>query len=299
MKLTNRLGLPDALTKAMENDPYDSGDSDFTATSLIKPARQSQLEKLHDHEVQEDVEDGLYRLYGQVVHGILERANVADLAEKRFFIEVEVNGVVYKVSAQLDTLSLVGGILSDYKFTTSYGFKKNTPPKPEFVAQLNIQLECLRQNGLDAERLQIVGLLRDWQINSAKGDNDYPDAPVAILQIPMWSREQTMSYIKMRIAAHVDAREVLPECDDGERWCKPHTWAVIKRGKKRAINGGVQLSEELAQAVCEKNPGTFIQFRHGENTRCENYCKVSQFCSQFKRLTANKQTDAEEIEDAV
>src|SRR6185437_14380265 len=98
--------------------------------------------------------DGLYRLYGQVAHGILERANMADLAEKRLFITVEVNGVKYKVSAQFDTLAIAGEILSDFKFTTAWGFKKDTAPKADWVAQLNIQLECLRQNGLDAKKLQ-------------------------------------------------------------------------------------------------------------------------------------------------
>lgn len=290
--ITNRSNLPAALVNAMKNDPYDKGDSDFTATSLIKPARIVKLEKLHAHEISEDAEDGLYRLYGQVAHGILERANDIDLAEKRFFSTFNVNGKDYKVSAQLDTLSLTDGMLSDFKFTTSWGFKTNVPPKPEWVAQLNIQLELLRRNGLDAKSLQIIGLLRDWQINQAKADVFYPQAPVATQPIVIWSREQTISFIKMRIAAHVDKE--LAQCDEGERWTKPHTWAVIKRGGKRAINGGVQLSEELAQEVCEQNPGTFVQFRHGENTRCESYCKVSEFCTQFQGLKVSKPDSGQE-----
>lgn len=289
--ITNRSNLPAALVNAMKNDLYDKGDSDFTATGLIKPVRIAKLEKIHEHEISEDVEDGLYRLYGQVAHGILERANDLDLAEKRFFATFRINGKDYKVSAQLDTLSLSDGVLSDFKFTTSWGFKANSPPKPEWVAQLNIQLELLRQNGLDAKSLQIVGLLRDWQINSAKADVFYPQAPVAIQPIVIWSREQTVSFIKMRIVAHLT--EELPECDEGERWTKPHTWAVIKRGGKRAIPGGVLLSEELAQAICAQNPGTYVQFRHGENTRCENYCKVSQFCAQFQRLKVSKPSEEE------
>lgn len=296
MALTNKTNLPEAIVRAMANDPYDAGDSDFTATGLLKPARAAALEKLHAHEIEEDVEDGLYRLYGQVAHGILERANMADMAEKRFFAGFEVDGKMYKISAQMDTLSIVDGALSDFKFTTSWGFKADQPPKPEWIAQLNIQLELMRQNGLDANKLQIIGLLRDWQINEAKGNPNYPQSQIAIQPIPIWPRAQTVSFIKMRIAAHVEAQLALPTCSRDERWAKPDTWAVIKRGQKRAINGGVQLSEDLAQAVCQKNPGTFVQYRPGASVRCENYCAVSQFCTQHKR-EINQSSD--EVQDEV
>jgi hypothetical protein len=46
-KLTNARNLPEALLKAMQNDPYSSGGSDFTATSLLKPARLRALEERH------------------------------------------------------------------------------------------------------------------------------------------------------------------------------------------------------------------------------------------------------------
>jgi hypothetical protein len=292
MKLTNKSGLPEALVRALENDSYTAGDSDFTATSLIKPSRLWALEKLHAHEIEEDAEDGLYRLYGQVAHGILERANLADLAEKRFFSEFSGK----RVSAQLDSLSLTDGVLSDFKFTTSWGFKQDTPPKPEWVAQLNIQLELLRRNGLDANSLQIIGLLRDWQIREARFNPGYPQAPVATLAIPMWSREQTASYIEMRIASHLAALKALPLCSVSERWAKPDQWAVVKG--KRAINGGVQLSQELAEAICAKSPGTRVEYRPGESTRCESYCAVSQFCTQFKRQSANTLADEGE-KDAI
>jgi len=295
MKLTNNANLPDALVRAIAADPYNSGDSDFTITGLLKPPRIVQLEKRHAHELTEDAEDGLYRLYGQIAHGIIERANMADLAEKRFYITVAGK----KVSAQIDTLSITDGALSDFKFTTAWGFKADKNPKPEWVAQLNVQAEILRQNGLNPQRLQIIGLLRDWQKRDAQGDPNYPQRPVAVLEIPMWTSEQTLSFIEMRIAEHLAAEQALPECTPDERWAKPDQWAVLKRGGKRAINGGVQFSQEAAEAVCAKNAGTHVVLRPGESTRCQSYCRVSQFCTQFKRLTAITQTDAEEKSDAV
>lgn len=294
MKLTNKSNLPAALLKAMANDPYDKGDSDFSVTGLIKPARLSALEERHAHEIEEDVEDGLYRLYGQLVHALLERANEVDLCETRYFYTFNVNGKDYKISAQMDTLTLTSGKLRDFKFTTSWGFNKNREPKADWIAQLNVQRELMLLNGEDrVKSLEIVGLLRDWQIREAKYNPDYPSGPVAIQPIPVWSSAQTQAYIKMRIAAHVDAKVNLPECSPEEIWQKPTQWAVIKKGGKRAINGGVQLSPEAAAKVQEKNPGTFIEHRPGELTRCNDYCPVAQFCTQFARSKTKENKESE------
>lgn len=278
MTITNRSGLPEALIRAIQNDSYDAGDSDFTATSLLKPARIVALERLHKHEIEEDAEDSLWRLYGQIAHSIIERANINDISEKRYFA---IFGP-HKVSAQIDTLNLHNGRLEDFKFTTAWGFKSDSQPKAEWVSQLNIQLELLRRNGLDARSLSIIGLLRDWQISKAKEDQNYPQTPVVTLNIQMWSREQTTAFIEMRIAEHLKAREVLPECSMEERWAKPDQWAVIKFGYKRAVNGGVQFNKELAQDIARNSPDLYVEYRPGESVRCKSYCSVSKFCTQYQ-----------------
>jgi hypothetical protein len=172
MKFSNRSGLPDALLQAIENDPYNKGDAEFSITELLKPARQATLQERHRNELEEDVEDQLFRLYGQIAHVILERANRTGFAEKRLY------GLIggARISGQLDTLDMDGGTLSDWKFTTSWGFKPGTPPKPEWVAQLNMQLELLRQNGMNATKLQIVGLLRDYSKMEGRAEHRLPQA---------------------------------------------------------------------------------------------------------------------------
>lgn len=294
--ITNLRGFPQAIIDAMKADPYDNGGSDFTATSLLKPARMVALEKRYKHEITEDAEDGLYRLYGQLVHMLLERANASDLAEKRYFGEFKVGGKTYKVSAQMDNLTLTQGILRDYKFTTAYGFKKGQPVKPDWVAQLNIQNLLMIMNGeTRVQALEIIGLLRDFQMREAKFNVEYPQAPVVIQPLPMWQPSQTEAFIKMRIAAHVDAANALPECSPDERWAKPDAWAVMKG--KRAINGGVQFTEAAAKSIFEKNPGTRIEHRPGESIRCANYCAVAQFCTQFQR-TKNENVNAKSEEES-
>lgn len=288
MKLTNRNNLPDALVRAIGNDNYSKGESDFSVTELLKPPRVRALEIQHADKIQEDVEDHIYRLYGQIVHTILERANEADMVEKRFFAKFG----DYTLSGQVDSLVLKDGVLTDWKFSTAWAFKSNQPPKPEWVAQLNMQAELLRRNGHTVNKLQIVGLIRDWQIREASQNPDYPQAQVATQSIPMWEAQKVETFIHLRIAMHVAAETELPQCSDEDRWAKPNVYAVMKG--KRAIPGGLQYSPEAAESMCAKNPGSRVEFRRGESTRCAMYCAASEFCTQFKG-----QNETQEVEDAI
>lgn len=283
MQLTNKLGLPEAIVNAQLNDSYSKGESDYTATSLIQPARILALKNVYRDEIIEDAADGLFRLLGQCMHTVLEKANVKDLSEKRFYSEFAGK----KVSAQLDTMTLdEHGILSDYKFTTAWKFKKNQPADPDWTAQLNIQAELLRRNGYSPKKLQIVGLIRDHSKSDARQYPDtYPDYPFAILPIEMWPSEKVVSFIEMRIAEHEAAKEALPECSESDRWAKPHIYAVMK-GKK-AIPGGLQQSIVAAEEMQAANPGTRIEFRAGVSIRCQSYCSVAPFCEQYQKTIKN------------
>lgn len=282
MELTNVNNYPEALVSALKNDTYNKGDSDYSITELLTPPRIKRLKDLHRDEIREDVEDGLYRLYGQLAHALIERANINDLAEKRYFAEFSDK----KISGQIDTLSLKDGTLSDFKFSTVWKFKINSPIDENWIAQLNMQLELLRQNGLDATKLQIIGLIRDYRMREAKQYPDsYPKTPIVTVPIPIWTREKTQSFIKMRIAAHESAKTELPECTTDERWAKPDSWAVVKG--TRAIAGGIQYSKLAAEKIAEYAQGTKVEFRKGESVRCIDYCNVSKFCAQYQASVGN------------
>lgn len=236
MKLTNKYEYHETVVSAIRNDPYNKGDSEFSATGLIQPARIRALTEKHKDEIETDIDDEIFKLYGHMGHAILERAgkhnSLGHLVEKRFFGEVD--GV--KISAQLDSLSLDDGVLTDWKFTTVYGFMRGEKPKPEWVWQMNIQLELLRQNHMDAKELKIVGLLRDWRPGEAKKNPNYP-TKIATHSIPLLSREKAREYISYRIKAHKSAEVELPLCTENENW---------------------------------------------SGRRCEGYCGVRNWCSQYQ-----------------
>lgn len=292
--MTNAKGFPEAIARAMATDDYDKGHAKYSVTELISPARQAQLKRIHKHEIIEDVEDQLYRFYGKIVHSILEKGSGhGELAEKRFYALFA--GVI--VSTQIDTLELVSGKLRDYKFTTAWKFKGNQAPPEEWIAQLNMQAEILRQNGFTVNDLGIIGLIRDHSKLEAKRNADYPQAPFQNMAIPMWDRNKTVHYILGRIKAHDAAAIELPDCSDEERWAKAPVWAVMKEGGKRAVKlYGEELPAQRHAEFLSKSKGPHhVVYRPGENVRCANYCSPAPHCLQFQSL---KPIESGEVLDA-
>ena len=220
MRITNIHGHADPILRAMENDDYNPGNCDYTATGLIKPPRIRALEAIHKDELEEDLEDGLYRLYGKMMHKLLEQAGDFgnEIKEKRYFMDLEVDGKKYVISAQMDLLALVSGRLTDYKFTSAWGYTKGKKAKPEHIQQLNIQKEILKQNDLEVAELNISALLRDWSKGMARTRAAFPERPIVRQELPIWPSQQTLDFMTERVRMHETAKTELPQCNNEDMW---------------------------------------------------------------------------------
>ena len=71
-------------------------------------------------------------------------------------------------------------------------------------------------------------------------------------------------------------------CSEVERWSRPPKWAVKVKGQKRAKR--VLDNESDALAWIWNNPSKAkpleVEYRQGEDVRCESYCPVKQFCNK-------------------
>lgn len=276
MTLTNKLGLPAPIVRAVSNDPYSRGRSDFTVTQLVGPPRLRVLRKRHAGEITEDVADRIYSLIGQSVHTILERAAMEGaLAEKRLYMDVD--GLA--ISGQLDHYLFVDGTLSDYKVTSQWADLE----KPDWLMQLNFLALLLQENGYTVNKLEIAAIFRDWSKTRAKNDPDYPQLPVALAPFPLWSAADALATMKERIAIHRAAEIELPECTDEERWYRDAQWAVMKPGNKRATALFPLKGQADADAV-NRGKQYVVERRPGINVRCENYCDAADFCTQWRAL---------------
>lgn len=284
MPITNKYGLPTPLVNAIANDPYSRGESDISVTQLIQPPQIRFLAR--GLEAEEDASEFIWRLLGQAVHTILERAYPdTAIVEKRLFTTV----LGWIVSGQFDVYE--ERTLTDYKITSVYA----RDGKQEWENQLNILRVLCHRNEMPVDKTQIVALFRDWRPKEALA-GDYPKSQVAVIPVDMWPLEKAEAYLEERVRLH--QMEAPPPCTDEERWKQPSKWALMQKGKKRAVKlfdarpFQIKLNEEQ---YWEPRPGAY--------RRCESYCRVSSICPQWKadeakRSDENAITERPNVADA-
>ncbi len=275
MRLTNNLNLPSPLVQAIANDNYSGGRaSDYSTTGLIQPPRIAALRRQYRDALSEDVADRIWALFGQVTHTIIERAATDELVEKRLFMEVSGK----TISGQIDLYK--SDTLWDWKTTSIYSGKDGA--KAEWIQQGNINRLLCAENGITVNQIQYVALYRDWSQMAAARKSDYPQKQVEVFSLPLWPLEKTRAFIEERIALHEAAKVELPLCSDEERWARPERWALMQKGKKRALK--LYDTEQQAIAAITDEKKQRIEHRPGENVRCLHFCSVSAYCSQFREM---------------
>ena len=276
--ITNKLGLPDALVAAVESHNHKGGD--YSASGLRKPARMYWLEKRHNGELERDVSEMIWAIFGTAVHAVIEKAERPDqLAEE--YLSTTIMG--RKVSGIADMYD--HGVIQDWKTTSVWSYIYLDDEKiKDYESQLNTYAYLYRQAGFEVTGLQIVQLFRDWQKSKAKYDKQYPQVPAAKININLWTEEEQRRYLEERVwyyESHRDTEDfLLPECTEKERWAKPSSWALMKKGRKTAVK--LHATEEEAIDDAEtRGAGYYVEERKGELwKRCE-YCNARDFCNQY------------------
>lgn len=303
MKLSNKWNLPETLVRATakRNDMYDRGAAHRSATQLVNAPRIDALRRVHYAKMEKDVADEFWALFGSAVHYILELGIEShQISEERLFCEVD----GWTISGALDCQTRMhdGSIdITDYKVISTYTLMKDGDgTKPEWEQQLNIQAHLVEESkGIPVTSLNICAIVRDWQRSKAQVDPLYPPAPVVMVPIPLWSKEEREFYLKSRVQAHREAEMLielglpLPECSAHDRWEIGTKWAVKKKGGKRAVRTLPSLEE--AEAILSTMPDHIIEHRPGRSARCEgNFCGVADWCDQFAAVKKAKQEQPDE-----
>ena len=285
--ITNNLGLPEAIVRAVANDSYSRGGADISITGLLKPARATALEAAHVGDLTEDAADRIWALTGQLIHTLLERSGGDAIREERLSAEClgwTVSGAMDELAASSDSAALD---INDWKFSTVWKFKDGVPA--DHVAQVNGYAWLLRENGFAVGTARITAIYRDWSKLEAKRDSAYPHSQVQVFQVPLWDAGHAVAWVEERVRAHQEARVVLPECTVEERWAKSDRWAVTKRGNSRATKLCDSEAEAAVvaaglQAAVRKPDSYTITRRPGESTRCAHYCAAAPYCTQWQAI---------------
>ena len=296
MKITNNFGMPQPFVDFAINDKYSKGKADISVTSLIDSPKIRLMKDKYDDQIEVDAVDMVWALFGTAVHSVLEKSKQSDdiITEERLYKEVD----GWVLSGAIDRQEFISNDdgsrtvnIIDYKVTSVWSVIYG---KPEWENQLNCYAYLASKTNVGS--LKICAILRDWNRRDAEKKEDYPKAPIVFVDIPLWDKSKTEEYIKDRIRIHQEAQisfdlnEDVGLCSDEDMWKKNDTWAVKKRGQKRAIrvldseeeaNNYIDWHNETDQAYTKKTD-LEIEFRSGEYTRCGNYCSVADFCNQYK-----------------
>jgi hypothetical protein len=295
VKITNRYNLPKAFLGFARANEYSKGESDFSASGLIEPPQIGRLKAKYESQIELDVSDNIFSLFGTAIHNVLESgidpSDERDKVEERLYADVD--GVT--ISGQVDLLTLVsrdvgwdkGSLkLQDYKTCSANTITYNPQGKSDWVAQLSIYKWLAIENGYSARiDCEIVAIIRDWSKSKAAYTRNYPPRMVHVMKIETWSHEDTRAYIEARIAAHTQPAPA--ECTDEERWKGPSKFAVVKY---KADGGLASRAARVLDSLSGANDYLMENLIHGEIVerpgapiRCADYCEVAKFCSQYQR----------------
>ena len=273
MILTNEHNVPEALYNTIKKNIYKPTNEYTRVTELISPPLIKALTIKHWDEITVDASEFLWSVLGQAVHFILEGGTPESaLGEERLEWEHPKFGML---TGKSDVYH--DGEIQDWKVTSVFSFQLGL--KKEWEAQLNVYKFLWEQNHFPVDRLTINAILRDQMRSKAKFDLTYPQIPFLSMSITTWKEEELYDYIMERFTIH----SLTPiECTPYEKWEKPTTYAVKKKGNKKATR--VLKTEQEAKTYIDNIKDEKIQalmeieVRKGECTKCEGYCTPRKFC---------------------
>lgn len=282
MKITNKHGVPAPLVTLATREYYSKGEAQYSVTELMSPPKIRRLREQYNDDIQQDVSDMLWSMLGSALHVVMERGKTPGfLSEERLFVEID--DVLVSGAIDLQESTPAGIVITDYKFTSAWAVMQD---KIEWEQQLNVYkwlVETVKREKVCG--LRICALVRDFSRHETKPG--YPNAPIHMVDIPMWDSVKTETYVRERLEMHRNAKvsadfgEALPACTAEEQWSSETTYAVKREGRKTAIRVFKSLLE--ATELAEKEKG-YVETRPGEPRRCVgNYCGVAQWCEQFKQ----------------
>lgn len=315
-KYTNQEGIPLALAVFLAQDSYDHEEDVISATTLLKPIRQTVLAKrVPQEERLVDIAGLASSRIGTAIHDAIERAwKHENLEQYLLFLgypprvakRVKVNPTpeqlaegcipVYmeqrkyreiegvKISGKFD---FVGeGMVQDFKSTSVYTYINQSNAK-KYPLQGSIY-RWLDPELITEDSMFIHYIFTDWSGSKAKSEKDYPRSRLLSQRYNLLSLSETESFIRQRVRLlkkYMDAPEhEIPECTDEELWRKPTVWKYYKDPNKmtRSTKNFETKQEAFARFVEDGSSGALREVK-GTVGACR-YCDAFSVCTQKDRL---------------
>jgi hypothetical protein len=279
---TSLQSFPTPFLRALMHDSYVPGSARFSVTGLLSPPKRTWLKTLGE-EIRSPY--GMFSaLMGTAIHHVIEThvdVEAGEIAEQRFYSEVNIDGELITVSGQVDLIE--NRVVTDFKNTSGTQDKA----KNDHVKQAQMNGLLAERNGITVEHVSIVYIDRTWSHMRSTVDPTYPRTPFKIFIFP-YDRQLAIDTFARTVRDHVEAALGSPrECTSEEMWEKPTTYAITKPGAKRAS----KLCDSYAEARELLKAGQIIEDRPGERTFCGSFCGLSHLCNShqtYLRKIANQ-----------
>ena len=314
----NNVSLALAVFLMYDDYEYDERSNSISATGLIKPLRQLVLSKQNPALLKTvDIADLVATRMGSAIHKGCEDAwtdpeNVKNAltvlgasedainnikinppyvkqGETPVYVEqrAEKEIIDFIISGKYDLV--LDGTLNDYKSTSvwTYIFDSNAN---SYVKQGSIY-KWLSPDKITSDYININYIFTDWSGAKAREKKDYPQQRVLTKQYPLWSVEETESWIMNKIEAYKaladTPQEGLPECTKEELWASDTTYKYYKNPNKldRSTKNFNTMDEALIRKSSDGDVG-IIKTVPGEVKACR-YCPVISICNQAATMLAD------------
>lgn len=282
MIITNTQNLPKPFVDAVQRN-YEYKDKRYSVTSILKGYKENLLTRRYANQIEQDVADSIWLIFGTAVHKVLEESNDDEHLYKELKLEWQLdNG--YTLSGIIDLYDATSKEVIDYK--TGSIWKVKFDEWEDYRKQLLYYAVLLKQNGYECNKAKNILLLKDHSKREAQYDSNYPQFPVYTKEYYFTDEEienakqeiiETFTTLKSLENASDDE---LPTCTKQQRWAKDDKWAVMKKNNKKAVR--VLNSEQEAQEYIDSGKGDFIEFRQGEDSKCLQYCSCCKYCNYYK-----------------
>lgn len=291
MKITNKYNFPDMLVRAVEKE-YIYRDKRYSITSLLEPERIIALKRRYSEQIEQDITDCIFMLLGTKTHFELENIGLKEneFVEEHLEYTFE-NG--YTLSGIIDHYDDI--YLDDYKTCKAYTLIfKSDYDKWKKQLQLGSYL-AYKKDGKWRKKGRIIALIKDWDRTKSQIQSNYPKYACQVIDFDLGTPEQVeklaIELFNKVIKLEQMTNEELPVCTDDERFYKGTTWAIKKKGNKKALklHSTKEEAEKHLQNLEKGFPNIYeIEERLGEDLRCKYYCSCNAFCSYYKEKYLNK-----------
>lgn len=277
MRVTNKMNLPTALVLAVKKHEHNK--ANFSVTQLLKGSTEIALEMMYADKLEMDVSDMFNMLLGTAVHKLLEEQETEGVLNETYMTAPVFAG--FTVSGVADVIDTLNKVIIDYKTCSSWKliFKNFDDWREQIKGYLYL---WYRMTGELYHEGRIVAVIKDFSQTDAERKADYPQKP--IVSVPFTYTDAEIFGVAEKWEEKII--EVLQklssqdwgECSPEERWAKPSQYALMKKGRQSAVR--LYDTEAEAEEAKGDDQNLYIEYRKGEDTKCDKYCVVGKcgFC---------------------